>query len=47
MRTGDKTNILSVRVTQEQKESIWRVAKLSKRQPSDVVRQIIEDWLKG
>lgn len=47
MRTGDKKNILSVRVTEEQKASIWRVAKLSKRQPSDVVREIIEDWLKG
>jgi|DEB0MinimDraft_3_1074331.scaffolds.fasta_scaffold203654_2 hypothetical protein len=47
MRTGDKTNILSVRVTEEQKASIWRVAKLSKQQPSQVVRQIIEDWLKG
>jgi hypothetical protein len=47
MRTGDKTNILSVRVTEEQKASIWRVAKLSKRQPSQVVRQIIEEWLKS
>jgi uncharacterized protein (DUF1778 family) len=47
MKTKEPKTILAVRVTEDTKANIQRVAKLSKRRPSDVVRSILEDWMKG
>ena len=39
--------IINLRVTEKMKSDLTRVAKLTKRKPSDVIRNIVEEWLQA
>ena len=47
MRKKERKTILAVRVTPDTKASLTRLAKLSNRTPSEVVRKIIEDFMQA
>ena len=47
MKEPKYSAMINLRVTEKMKNEVTRVAKLSKRKPSDVIRNIVEEWLQA
>ena len=47
MKQKERKTILAIRITPETKVSITRLARITNRTPSEVVRKIIEDFMQA